>query len=318
MTPVIVVPVYNEMLAIASVVTGASLYAPVIVVDDGSSDGSGLAGVRAGAKVVRHAERRGKAAALRTGIAVARALGASAVVTMDGDGQHAPGDLPVLLGAARETPEQIIVGNRLTDTACFPRARLNAMVVAGFFVEWVTELGVRDTQSGFRVYPMALLEEVGVCRGGFVFETEVLIAAARHGWRVREVAVTAIPSARRRSRFRPVRDGVAIGAYLAGQVVARWVQEIAFDLHDHEGAGLNASRRRRAKAAAAATVSAPVVLAAVLLQTGLGPLGFDLVSPLVRRLYSPELVSPAIPPAASRVAIANLDASLATSRLSRP
>ena len=148
------------------------------------------------------------------------------MVTLDGDGQHAPDDVPVLLRAARETPERLVVGNRLAERARFPRARLNAMEVAAFFVEWVGALGMRDTQSGFRAYPVALLDDVGGCREGFVFETEVLIAAARRGWRVREVIVSSIPSARRRSRFRPVRDGMAIGTYLAGQALLRWGREI--------------------------------------------------------------------------------------------
>ena len=101
-------------------VAGARRHAPVIVVDDGSSDGSAAEATRAGADVVRHPERRGKAAALRTGFEAARARGASAVVTLDGDGQHAPDDVPLLLRAVRETPDRLVVGNRLADTRALP------------------------------------------------------------------------------------------------------------------------------------------------------------------------------------------------------
>jgi hypothetical protein len=296
MKAVIVIPAYNEADAIALVVSGARRYAPVIVVDDGSTDDSAGEAARAGADVIRHARRRGKAAALRTGFAAARARGAAFVVTLDGDGQHEPDDVPALLGAVRETPDQLVVGNRLTATEGFARSRLNAMEVAAFFVEWVTALGVRDTQSGVRAYPVALLDVVGGCRKGFVFETEVLIAAARRGWNVREVAVSSVPAARRESRFRPVRDGVAIGVYLAGQALVRWGREIreagrgrpvrpAGGPQRGVGRG-NDEADRRARAAAIATMATPILLGAALMQAGLGRLGFDLVTPLVQRFYT--------------------------------
>jgi len=295
MTFVVVIPAFNEAATLEAVVTGARAHAPVIVVDDGSDDGSAAIAARAGAEVVRHQERRGKAAALRSGIAVARAQGAAWVVTLDGDGQHATTDLAQLLRAARETPNQMIVGNRLADARQFPRGRLNAMQVAAFFVEWVSGLGVHDTQSGFRVYPMALLDDVPLARPGFVFETEGLIAAARRGWRVREVQVTSIPSARRRSRFRPVRDGVAIGAYIAEHALRRGIQEarlgvrlLAARLASRRlrSAGEGRLRLRRAAVVVTAGLTTPVLLGATVAQAMLGRLAPDWVTPLVQRLYS--------------------------------
>ena len=97
MAPVVVIPVYNEAAALDAVVRGARRHASDIVVDDGSSDGSGDLAARAGAEVIRHRQRQGKAAALRSGIARARRRGATAVVTLDGDGQHAPEDLALVL-----------------------------------------------------------------------------------------------------------------------------------------------------------------------------------------------------------------------------
>src|SRR5439155_363481 len=81
-------------------------------------------------------------------------------------------------------------------------------------------LRIRDTQSGFRAYPIELFDEIRVHRGGFVFETEVLVGAVARGWRVHEVPVAALPRERQRSRFRPISDGVAIGSYIAGRVFA--------------------------------------------------------------------------------------------------
>lgn len=225
MTVQIVVPVYNEAATVAAVVRAARAHAPVLVVDDGSTDASGDAARAAGAEVLRHEHRRGKAAALRTGIAAARESGATVVVTLDGDGQHDVGDLPRVLAAADAAT--LVVGGRLAGGAWLPTGRLNAIRVAGFFVNWVSGLRVMDTQSGFRAYPAALFDDVHPRRGGFVFETEVLIAAAAGGWRVVEIPVTPIPRAARRSRFRPAIDGAAIAAYLAGCVMRRWGAETA-------------------------------------------------------------------------------------------
>lgn len=270
---VAVVPVYNEAATIGEVVAAARAYVPVLVVDDGSDDGSATTAAAAGAEVLRHRRRRGKSDALRTGIAAARDRGASHVVTLDGDGQHDPHDLPRLLGAARESPAAIVVGGRLDGDAVFPRGRLKAMRVAGFFVEWVTGLGIRDTQSGYRVYPLPLFDEVPTRRRGFLFETEVLVAGAARGWRVREVSVRARPLAARPSRFRPIVDGAAIAAYLAGPTLRHGRCDLAF---------------------AAAVLAAPLVLGAGALTALLGRRGPDLAAPLVRRIYraGPEPAGP--------------------------
>jgi len=118
-----------------------------------------------------------------------------------------------------------VIGGRLDEPGALPPDRLNAMLVAGFFVNWVCGLRLHDTQSGFRAYPIELFDDVRLHRGGFVLETEVLVAGVARGWRVHEVAIAAIPRARQRSRFRPISDGIAIGGYLAGRVVVRWALE---------------------------------------------------------------------------------------------
>jgi glycosyltransferase involved in cell wall biosynthesis len=206
-------------------VAGARAHAPVLVVDDGSRDASAEIARHAGADVRRHPRRRGKGAAIRTGIEVARARGASIVVTLDGDGQHRPADLGRVLDAARTMPRTIVIGGRLDDADALPPARLNAIRVAGFFMNWACGLSLQDTQSGFRAYPMALFDEIRLHRGGFVFETEVLFAGVARGWRVHEIPIAALPRARQRSRFRPINDGVAIGSYIATRVTARWAVE---------------------------------------------------------------------------------------------
>jgi hypothetical protein len=106
-----------------------------------------------------------------------------------------------------------------------PSSRVAAIRVAGFFINWLTGAAVSDTQSGFRVYPAGLIEAVRPRREGFVLESEMLVGAAARGWRLVEVPVAAIHFAERRSRFRPVRDGTAVGTYLAARIARRWCGE---------------------------------------------------------------------------------------------
>ena len=253
MTPLLLIPAHDERATIGAVVARARCHGHVLVVDDGSADGTGEAAGAAGAEVLRHARRLGKAQALRTGIAAARSRGASHVVTLDGDGQHDPDDIPALLAAA--APRTIVVGGRLGDTAAVSPERLDAIRVAGFFASWASGLRVHDTQSGFRLYPLPLFDEVPTYRGGFVFETEILLAAAARGWVVREVPVRALPRAASRSRFRPVADGVSIGAFVARRAVARFGSEAASGVA--EVMGVFRGPRRRARHAAMLEAAAP-------------------------------------------------------------
>jgi hypothetical protein len=226
----ILIPVFDEAATISGIVRGARRHGAVLVVDDGSADSTAAEAAGAGADVLRLPRRRGKGAALQAGFAEALARGVERVITLDGDGQHDPEDIPRLLAAARAMPRALVVGRRLTRHADprgaqIPLDRLNAMRVAGFFINSLTEAPLLDTQCGFRVYPASLLRQLGPMRGGFVLETEVLVRAAACGFTLRDVAIEARPESARRSRFRPVADGVAVGRYIAGQVARRLGRE---------------------------------------------------------------------------------------------
>lgn len=220
---VTVIPVFDEAATIGGVVARAASHGTVIVVDDGSADDSARVAAAAGALVFRTEGRRGKGAALRVGFAEALVRGAQRVVTLDGDGQHDPDDIPRLLAAASAFPRSLIVGSRLADGgAGMEPARLNALRVASFFINWLAGQDVGDTQSGFRIYPRALLEAVVPRRGGFVLETEMLLRAAAAGFAIHEVLLSPGRAAGRPSRFRPLRDGTAVTAYLTLGGLGRW------------------------------------------------------------------------------------------------
>ncbi|MDG2308178.1 MAG: glycosyltransferase family 2 protein [Candidatus Binatia bacterium] len=184
-----------------------------LVVDDGSTDSTSAAGASAGADVLRHEKNLGKGAALRSGMERLRDQGYTHVFSVDGDGQHLTDEMPVLLEEWREAPDAIVVGERIRE---------EGQEVAGIrrfgndFANWWVALaaGTRfpDTQSGFRIYPIAPTLGLGVRADHYEFESEVLILAARRGLdvRSRKVHVYYPPPDRLVSHYNPWIDTIRI------------------------------------------------------------------------------------------------------------
>jgi glycosyltransferase involved in cell wall biosynthesis len=219
----IVIPALNERGTLRALVEQLLPLCPdVIVVDDGSTDGTAESLEGLPITLVRHAAREGKGAALRDGFALALAHGAQAVMTMDADGQHAPGDVGRLLAAWRDHPSSIVIGARIIGRERQPRVRHAANAVADFAVSWAAGRRVIDSQSGHRVYPRAVAELAGRSVGrGFDFEAEILIAAARsgHDWVVVPIEARYSPNLRP-SHFAPVRDVLRISRRIGRTILA--------------------------------------------------------------------------------------------------
>src|SRR5215470_16404678 len=269
---VAVIPVHNEASTIASVVVAARAYLPVIVVDDASDDGSGALAAAVGATVLTLPRQRGKGAALRHGFAEALRQGADTVVTLDGDGQHDPGDIPRLLEASQRYPESLIIGGRLDSTETIPLARLYAIEVVSFWINWLGQCTVRDTQSGLRLYPAALLRTLSLRHGGFLFESAILLKASQSGWRVCEIPIRAVYPPGRASQYRPLRDSIPIIAYLLYQGIRFWPIQLWL-VGCTWLTGYKALRHytwRRTCVAALATVLLPLLMLCVLAYLGAG------------------------------------------------
>jgi glycosyltransferase involved in cell wall biosynthesis len=220
----IAIPAYNEARTIRTLAEGALALCPrVIVVDDGSSDATAaqLAGLPV--TLLIHEINCGKAASLRTAFAHALMQQARCVITFDGDGQHDPGDASALLEAWQRFPERIVIGSRLHDRTQFPPARYRANRFACFWISWAAGHAIADSQSGFRVYPRAVMQIAlgGAVRGRrFTFESEILIEAARRGFTTLAVAIPGhYPVNARRSHFRPVVDIAKIVLMVAGRLL---------------------------------------------------------------------------------------------------
>ncbi|HEX9810523.1 MAG TPA: glycosyltransferase family 2 protein [Burkholderiales bacterium] len=221
---VAVIPAYDEERTIRQIAAGARAHvADVIVVDDGSADGTSAALEGLPVTLLRNSSNQGKGGALWRGMQIALERGATAIVTLDADGQHRPQDIPRLVAAHRERPDVLVIGARLVAARAAPRLRRFANRFADFWISWAAGHWVPDSQSGFRLYPAELVRSLTVCHDrahGFVFESEVVIEAARLGFRVLPVTVPAIyPTAARPSHFRPVADVARIVRMVAAYLI---------------------------------------------------------------------------------------------------
>ncbi len=229
MTPstfAILIPAYNEALTITSVIDSALAITPnVLVVNDASQDNTAELVRQTPALLLEHEHNRGKASALLTGFAKALELGVDCVITLDGDGQHDPQQIPQLLAAFAETPQNMVIAARLQNRENAPKARLIANKIADFWVGWAASSPIADSQSGFRLYPIDLIRNLktnAVNPSGFVFESEVLIDAATAGFGFTFVPIASCyPEERRASHFRPGFDITQITLMVAGKLLRK-------------------------------------------------------------------------------------------------
>jgi glycosyltransferase involved in cell wall biosynthesis len=287
-----VIPVHNEASTIGPIVAAARAYGPVIVVDDASDDGSGQHAAAAGATVLTQPRQRGKGVALRCGFGEALRRGADTIVTLDGDGQHDPQDIPRLVEASYYWPGSIIVGGRLDAEAGIPRRRLQAIRVASFWINWLGRCNIRDTQSGFRVYPACILQALPLKYGGFLLESEILMKASQAGYDIHEVPIRAVYQPGQRSQYRPTWDGSIITMYLLYRGLRFWptqIRRLFPDRRPHAGV-MPWHEWHCAFVAALATGLLPMLFLTMLFQLSLGRLGIDVLTPVIGRFYDQRLL----------------------------
>lgn len=188
-----IIPCFNEATAIAGVVRDVRMHVPtVLVVDDGSTDSTAQLAQNAGATLVRHATNRGKGAALRVGFQHLCDLGFEWALTLDGDGQHAAAEIPRFFECADRTAAALVIGNRMGQADRMPwlRRRVNRWMSTR--LSKLTQREIMDSQCGFRLVKLAVLERVRLNTNHFEIESELLTTFAKAGERIESVPVEAI------------------------------------------------------------------------------------------------------------------------------
>ncbi len=201
------IPVYNEAPYIEKVVKGCLKHLiAAYVVDDGSTDNSGELARDAGAIVMRHPINRGKGAALRMGFAhIMKDERWDGIVVLDGDGQHDWEEIPRFISYLQKGGYDIVVGNRMRDVRPMPLSRKATNCLSSRILSTLTGQKIEDSQCGFRFVKTEVLKKLVLTTTKFDTESEMLVEAARKGFRVGNLPIPTIYGAEK-SYFRPLLD----------------------------------------------------------------------------------------------------------------
>ena len=207
----VVIPTFNNAGTIADVVHRALSYClDVIVVSDGCTDETlNILQSIKGLTIVSYAKNAGKGTALKRGFKKALEMGFAYAITMDADGQHFPEDIPVMLQANQKHPGALIVGERKElEKAERSKGSKFANAFGNFWFAVQTGHYLKDTQTGFRLYPLKKLYGLSLLTSRYEAELELLVFASWHGTEVVSTPVNVYyPSTEERvSHFRPIRD----------------------------------------------------------------------------------------------------------------
>ncbi len=210
----VVIPAYREEKRIGDVVRAARQHVPaVVVVDDGSGDGTGAEAEKAGAVLIRHERNQGKGVALNTGFQHARQQGFDVVITLDADGQHDPAELPKFVEAYVRTGIPVLVGNRMADLEDMPRIRKWTNQFMSWMLSRTMGEYVPDTQCGYRLYRCDMIPYVSAESERFAAESEILLHIAQRKIRIGSVRIATIYGDER-SKINPVKDTIRFFAML--------------------------------------------------------------------------------------------------------
>jgi len=188
----IVVPAFNESRTIRGVIDELlSQYPNVVVVDDGSNDGTAESLRDSGALVLRHCANRGQGASLQTGIDFALLRDAEMIVTFDADGQHDVNDIAALLQPLLDGECDVTLGSRfLGQTSNMPLTRKLLLKLGVLFTWFVSRIRATDVHNGLRALTAQAASELSINMDRMAHASEIYDQIRVHGWRYQEVPVT--------------------------------------------------------------------------------------------------------------------------------
>lgn len=212
----VAIPAFEAAASIATVVRRAqAMDVVVVVIDDGSADGTGDAARACGVPVLTNRVNLGKGRALKTAFDRLFASGYEAVVTIDADGQHPPEEMPKLLAPWREGAD-LVLGTRAHLYGAMGCVRRASNGTSSWLISHVAGAELPDCQTGYRLYTRRLIETIGFPEPRFEAESAVLVRAVRKGFRVVGVPVRLDEAdGRGTSHYRPVVDSLRIAFAVA-------------------------------------------------------------------------------------------------------
>lgn len=204
----VLIPAYNEQNYIGQLLEDVKKYADnILVVDDGSSDGTLAVVKKAGVDYIEHKVNKGKGASLSDGYRYVIEKNYDYVLVMDGDGQHAPDDISKFLKAVTQTSADIILGNRMENTKDMPWLRFFTNRFMSWLISKIAGQSIYDSQCGFRLISIQVLKNVKVESENFDAESEFLIRASHAGCKIASVGIKTIYG-EQESKINKVRDTI--------------------------------------------------------------------------------------------------------------
>lgn len=202
----IIIPTYNESVEICNIIKQIRQSGmKVIVVDDGSTDSTAHISQDCGAVVLRNSKNEGKGFSLIRGLRYALEGNCDAVMTMDGDGQHLPSDIPYFIQKAKSCNAGIIIGNRMYTTRTMPFIRILTNKFMSWFISRLVKQAIPDTQCGFRLIKRELIQKIKFTTQRFETESEILFQASRLGYKIESIPIKTIYR-KGRSQINPLFD----------------------------------------------------------------------------------------------------------------
>lgn len=202
----VLIPTYNEAKEIGRLIREIKSHnLDVLVVDDGSQDNTLEIAKESGAVVLRNQSNIGKGASLSRGFRYCLEKNYGAVITMDGDGQHRPEDLSFFITLSQNPNNQILIGNRMHWTKNMPWVRVATNRFMSWLISLLAKQKIPDSQCGFRLIKKEVLEKLNLVTNKYEIESELLIKAARLGYRIQSVPIKTIYS-NEKSRINPLMD----------------------------------------------------------------------------------------------------------------
>jgi len=219
----IVVAAYNEARRVHTTLKGlCTHYANIVVVDDGSSDGTFEACTELPVWRLRHLFNCGQGAALQTGISFALQRGATSIVTFDADGQHRPADIERLLQPIRSGTADIVIGSRFLGTVeNLPWTRRLVLKLGVVFTRWVSRVQVTDTHNGLRALSRKCAAELRILENRMAHASEIIDQVRRRNWRLTEVPVTIHYSAETLAKGQ---SSLAAAGIVGSFLLGRWIR----------------------------------------------------------------------------------------------
>lgn len=214
----IVIPTYNESANIGNIIQRIRKQGrEIVVIDDGSTDRTAQISQDNGAVVFRNPKNRGKGFSLIRGLRYALDKNFDAAITMDGDGQHCPEDIPLFIREAELSDVGIIIGNRMHSTYPMPFARVLTNKFMSWFISKLIKQRVPDTQCGFRLIKKYLLEKIKFTTNRFETESEILFQASNLGYKIQSMPIKTIYS-KEKSQINPFLDTIRFFRFVWRQI----------------------------------------------------------------------------------------------------